>query len=284
MGRRSAERLRLLERIVDSLPDGVLAVDREGKVVVWNRAVEEMTGVRKEEMLGRGEYAYAVPFFGERRPILVNILLGNGKEWERKYEKIERKGHVLVGEGFAPCAYDGGGLHFWTLVAPIQDEKGNLLGAVRCIRDIGERKKMEAELRHCSTHDALTGLYNRAFFEEELRRMEKDRSFPVSLILCDLDGLKAVNDMLGHERGDELLRRAAKVIAGCVRGSDVVARVGGDEFAVILPQTDRKTAEEVVGRIIEAVEMDNAQHPDLPLGGNAGSRSLSLGLSHPQAE
>ncbi|MEW6727128.1 MAG: diguanylate cyclase [Bacillota bacterium] len=261
----SAGRLSLLERIVDSLPDGVLAVDREGKVVVWNRAVEEMTGVRKEEMLGRGEYAYAVPFFGERRPILVNILLGNGKEWERKYEKIERKGHVLVGEGFAPCAYGGRGLHFWTLVAPIQDEKGNLLGAVQCIRDIGERKKMEAELRYCSTHDALTGLYNRAFFEEELRRLEKDRSFPVSLILCDLDGLKAVNDMLGHERGDELLRRAAKVIACCVRGSDVVARVGGDEFAVILPQTDRKTAEEVVGRIIEAVEMDNAQHPDLPL-------------------
>lgn len=268
---RLVERLSLIERLVDSLPDGVLAVDREGKVVVWNRAVEEMTGVRKEEMLGRGEYAYAIPFFGERRPILVNILLGNGKEWERKYEKIERKGHVLVGEGFAPCAYGGRGLHFWTLAAPIQDRKGNLLGAVQCIRDIGERKKMEAELRYCSTHDALTGLYNRAFFEEKLRRLEKGRSFPVSLILCDLDGLKVVNDALGHEQGDELLRRAAKVIAGCVRGSDVLARVGGDEFAVILPQTDRKRAEEVVGRIIEAVETDNAQHPDLPLSVSVGA-------------
>ncbi|MEW6274854.1 MAG: diguanylate cyclase [Bacillota bacterium] len=269
---RSVERLSLLERIVDSLPDATLAVDREGKVLVWNRAMEEMTGVKREEILGRGEYAYAVPFYGVRRPILVNILLGNGKEWEQEYEKIERKVHILVGEGFAPFARGGRGLHFWTLAAPIYDDKGNLLGAVQCIRDIGERKKMEEELRYCSTHDALTGLYNRAFFEEELRRQEKGRSFPVSLILCDLDGLKVVNDMLGHERGDELLRRAAKVIAGCVRGSDVVARVGGDEFAVVLPQTDRKGAEEVAKRIIEAVEVDNARHPDLPL-------SISVGVA-----
>ncbi|MCL6449445.1 MAG: diguanylate cyclase [Armatimonadetes bacterium] len=268
---RSVERLSLLERIVDSLPDATLAVDREGKVLVWNRAMEEMTGVKRDEMLDRGEYAYAVPFYGEKRPILVNLLLGNGKEWEQEYEKIERKGHILVGEGFAPFACGGRGLYFWTLVAPIYDDKGNLLGAVQCIRDISERKKIEEELRYCSTRDALTGLYNRAFFEEELRRQEKGRSFPVSLLLGDLDGLKVVNDMLGHERGDELLRRAAKVITSCVRESDVVARVGGDEYAVVLPQTDRKAAEEVVGRIVQAAEKDSAQHPDLPLSISVGA-------------
>lgn len=263
--------LGLLERIVDSFPDGVLAVDRAGKVVVWNRAIEEMTGVRKEEVLDKGEYAYAVPFYGERRPILVNILLGNGKEWEIGYEKIERKGHVLAGEGFAPYAYGGRGLYFWTIAAPIYDEAGNLLGAVQCIRDIGERKQMEDELRHLSTHDALTGLYNRAFFEEELRRLEKGRSFPVSLILCDLDDLKMVNDTLGHTRGDELLRRAARVIANCVRGSELVARVGGDEFAVVLPQTDRVAAEEVARRITQAVEENNAGRPEFPLSISVGT-------------
>ncbi|MEW5920961.1 MAG: diguanylate cyclase, partial [Bacillota bacterium] len=265
------ERLGLLERIVDSLPDGVLAVDRAGKVVVWNRTVEEMTGVRKEEVLGRGEYAHAVPFYGERRPLLVNILLGNGRESERKYEKIERKGHVLAGEGFAPNAYGGRGIHFWTLAAPLYDKEGNLLGAVQCIRDIGERRQMEDELRHCSTHDALTGLYNRAFFEEELRRLEKGRSFPLSLILCDLDDLKVVNDSLGHVRGDELLRRAAGVIAGCVRGADLVARVGGDEFAVVLPQTDRAAAEEVAQRIAQAVDEYNTGRPELPLSISVGT-------------
>ncbi|SHJ80942.1 diguanylate cyclase [Desulfofundulus thermosubterraneus] len=266
------EKMNLLERIVDSFPDATLVVDHKGKVLVWNRAMEEMTGVKREEILGRGEYAYAVPFYGEKRPILANILLGNGTQWGQQYDKIELKGHILVGEGFAPFARGGRGVYFWTLVAPIYDDKGNLLGAVQCIRDIGERKKMEDELRRCSIRDALTGLYNRAFFEEELRRLDRGRSFPVSLILCDLDGLKVVNDMLGHEQGDELLRRAARVIGSCVRGSDVVARVGGDEFAVILPQTDRKTAEEVAKRIYEAVEKDNVQHQDLPL-------SISVGVA-----
>jgi diguanylate cyclase (GGDEF)-like protein/PAS domain S-box-containing protein len=275
------ERAILLEQVVDYLPDATLAVDREGKVLVWNRAAEQMTGVKKEEILGKGGYACAVPFYGQPRPLLVNLVLGNGREWEKEYDKIERMGEVVAAEGFAPNACEGKGLRFWTLAAPIYAPDGKLIGAVQCIRDIGDRKKAEEELKYLSTHDTLTGLYNRAYFEEELRRLEKSHFFPVSFVICDLDGLKVVNDALGHERGDELLRRAAAAIAACLRASDVVARVGGDEFVVLLPGTDRKGAEAVAERILAEVEEDNLSHPELPLSlsiGTAAAQDASVSL------
>lgn len=276
-----AERATLLEQVLDHLPDATLAVDREGRVLVWNRAAEEMTGIRKEEILGKGGYAYAVPFYGRPRHLLVDLVLGNGREWEKEYERLERHGDFVAAEGFAPHAYGGKGLHFWILAAPIYGSDGTLIGAVQCIRDTGERKKAVEELKYLSTHDTLTGLYNRAYFEEELRRLEKGSSYPVSFVICDLDGLKTVNDALGHEQGDELLRRAAQVIAAGVRASDVVARVGGDEFAVILPGTDRKGAEAMADRILVEVERENLDHPDLPLSlsvGTATAQNASLPL------
>lgn len=270
-------KLEFLQRLVDSLPDATLTVGADGKVLVWNRAMEDMTGVKAEEVLGRGDYVYAVPFFGERRPILVDIALGKGNSWTESYEKLTRKGHIVVGEGFAPHAREGKGLYFWTLAAPIYGDDGRVLGAVQCIRDIGERKLMEEELKRLSTRDALTGLYNRNFFEEQLLCLERGRFYPVSLIICDLDGLKLVNDAWGHDRGDELLRRAASVIKGCVRASDIVARVGGDEFAVILPGADKKTAEKVMRRIKMAVDTDNTKHSDFPLSISVGSATAEDG-------
>ncbi|NPV74462.1 MAG: diguanylate cyclase [Pelotomaculum sp.] len=121
----------------------------------------------------------------------------------------------------------------------------------------------EFQLQYISTHDVLTGLYNRSYFEEELRRLEKSDSYPVSIILCDLDNLKLVNDALGHERGDELLRCAAGAISQAVKEKGVAARIGGDEFVVLLPRTSRIEAEEIAQKIIEAVEEANTKNPDL---------------------
>lgn len=116
-------------------------------------------------------------------------------------------------------------------------------------RDVTEKRKREEEMRYLSFHDVLTGLYNRAFFEEEIQRLDRGRHLPLSLIFLDVDGLKEVNDSLGHEEGDRLLGEIAQVLRKSTRGGDVITRWGGDEFIVLLPQTTEDIAREVGKRI-----------------------------------
>jgi diguanylate cyclase (GGDEF)-like protein len=108
-------------------------------------------------------------------------------------------------------------------------------------------------------HDPLTGLYNRGYFDEEMKRLDNGRNFPVSIIMADLDGLKKVNDTHGHGAGDRLIRDAADILRRSVRSSDVVARMGGDEFAVILPNTDIASAQKVIERIRRMEEEFNGE-------------------------
>jgi diguanylate cyclase (GGDEF)-like protein len=121
----------------------------------------------------------------------------------------------------------------------------------RLIEALREKRLAEDRLRYVSNHDPLTDLYNRGYFAEEMERMERGRRFPVSIIMADLDGLKRVNDTLGHAAGDRLIQEAARIIRCSVRGDDVVARMGGDEFAVILPNTGTEAAGRVLSRLRE---------------------------------
>ena len=138
--------------------------------------------------------------------------------------------------------------------------------------DITEIKKLENELRYQSFHDSLTGLLNRAFFEEELERMSTGRFSPTSLIIADLDNLKLINDTLGHEKGDLLLKKAANILQSSFRSNDIVARIGGDEFAVLLPLCSPDDLEKLIKRLKEKIENLNKEDAELYL-------SMSIGFA-----
>ena len=138
--------------------------------------------------------------------------------------------------------------------------------------EIIQRKDMEEQLRYLGTHDILTGVYNRLFFDGELGRLEKSREFPISLIVADLDDLKKTNDTLGHTVGDGLLKRAGIALSLALRQGDILARIGGDEFAVLLPNTGAESVQAILDRIRGRIDDDNADQPDLHL-------SLSLGAA-----
>jgi len=122
--------------------------------------------------------------------------------------------------------------------------------------DITERKEAEEKVLYLSYHDQLTGLYNRRFYEEELRRLDTERNYPITLVMLDINGLKLTNDAFGHQVGDLLLEKAAKVLKMECRADEIVARIGGDEFVLLLPKTDEKEANQIIERINVAINKE----------------------------
>lgn len=147
---------------------------------------------------------------------------------------------------------------FDTSVSPMNKDT-----VVWVARDITDRKLLEEKSYFIGIHDKLTGLYNRTFYEEELSRVEKSRLFPVSIFMLDVDGLKAINDVHGHPAGDEILRRTAQVLLDSFRSEDLVARIGGDEFIVLLPRTNADDAHKALKRIHHILELNNKNKPDI---------------------
>jgi PAS domain S-box-containing protein len=136
---------RRLADIINFLPDATLVIDREGKVIAWNQAMEEMTGIRAAEMVGRGDYEYARPLYCEKRPILIDLVLRPNKMEERLYSLFERNGDTITAEVFIPTFK--GGTHLRGKARPLYDAHGKVVGAIESIRDITTRKAAEAEAR-----------------------------------------------------------------------------------------------------------------------------------------
>ena len=133
------------------------------------------------------------------------------------------------------------------------------------LRDISERKEFEKKLEYLSYHDQLTGLFNRRFFEEELKRLDVERNLPMTLVLADVNGLKLINDSFGHSMGDELLQKVAEAIKKGCRENDIVARLGGDEFVVLLPKTDGQQTDQIIKRIKAAAANEKVGSIDLSI-------------------
>ena len=138
--------LGLLRDLAEILPDPTLVIDREGRVVAWNRPMATLTGVPAERLLGQGDYAYALPFYGERRPILIDLVLVPQEEFERRYASTVRDGDVLIGETDLPLG--GRWAYLVARARALRDEHGVLIGAIEIIHDITERKAVERELLH----------------------------------------------------------------------------------------------------------------------------------------
>ena len=133
-------------QIINLLPDPTFVIERGGTVIAWNRAIEEMTGVAAEAILGKGNYEYAIPFYGLRRPILIDLVFLSDAEIEEQYSPLRREGEVVLAEAHIP-AFRGKDVFLWGKASPIYDQKGEVVGAIESIRDITDVKRTENALR-----------------------------------------------------------------------------------------------------------------------------------------
>ena len=136
-----------LSDIIDFLPDATFAVNREGIVIAWNRAIEEMTGVLKAEVIGEGNYAYAIPFYSVSRPILIDLIFMDRKDIEEKYYFVLRKNDQLIAETFIPVLNGRKDIFLWGIASPLYDSNGSVVGAIESIRDISRYKQAEEDLK-----------------------------------------------------------------------------------------------------------------------------------------
>lgn len=136
---------RRLADVIDFLPDATMVIDNAGVVIAWNRAMEDLTGLQAAEIVGTGDFGYAIPFYGERRPILVDLALKADEQIEERYEFITRSGDRIIGEAFM-SNMEGGTIYLWGAATPLRDSRGAIVGAIESIRDITERRRVADEL------------------------------------------------------------------------------------------------------------------------------------------
>ena len=239
MGHESEEGLHFLQVLIDAIPMAIYYKDIQGIYGGCNKTFETMFGLSDEGIIGK----------------TVSDIWP--KELADIYHKMDQElfSHpgIQVFDSRVRFA-DGLNRDVSFHKATYEDMDGRLKGLVGVIVDISGRKQAEERLKYLGFHDVMTGLYNRSFFEEELKRLNAKRQLPLSIIIGDIDGLKLVNDTFGHRKGDQLIVKVAGIVKKACRAEDIVCRWGGDEFAILLPKTDTETIEQICDRIRKTCE------------------------------
>ncbi len=257
----------LLSQVLQKIPVPTFVIDQEHIVIHWNKALENLTGYQASEMVGTVDHWKA--FYPLQKPLLADLVVDNVREnaiagyYDGKYRKSPLSEGAYEVENFFPCLGNNGRWLFFT-ATPIPDTDGVILGAVQTLQDITERKIVEDELRESekryrelSITDSLTKLYNsRHFFRQLRQEIERAKRYeePLSLILLDIDNFKGYNDTYGHLEGDRVLAVLADVIRETLRSADSAYRYGGEEFTVILPETEGENALLVAERLRKCFE------------------------------
>ncbi len=233
-----------LQATLTSVGDGVIAVNKNGIVEFMNPVAQWLTGWSQEEGYGKS-FETVFEIINEYSRETVESPVQKVFETE---ETIELANHTIL------ISKDGSERAIEDTAAPIKDSLGKVIGVVLVFRDFSEKKEKRKEIEYLSYHDQLTGLYNRRFFEEELKRLDTKRNLPLSFVFSDVNGLKTFNDAFGHQYGDQLIRQVAEVFKMECRADDIISRTGGDEFVILLPKTEAVFVQELVKRINEKVE------------------------------
>lgn len=237
----------LFKTTLHSLGDGVISTDKDGNVDLMNAVSEELTGWKQAEAKGMPfETVFHIvnEYTGEKCPSPVEQVFQTGRI-------IELANHTML------IKKNGDSIPIEDSAAPIKDESGIVSGVVLVFRDFTDKKEKQEKIRYLSHHDQLTTLFNRHYLEEQLNMLDMNEYLPLTIVMADVNGLKLTNDAFGHKAGDELLQKVATILKQECRADDIVARVGGDEFVLLLPRTTNSKTEKIVHRINQRIQQEN---------------------------
>ena len=244
--KRSEERFRTM---FEEAPLGMAIMDAlAGEIYQVNARFVEILGRTKRELVPSNIEDYSNPEDIEIYRHKIKLILTHQISIFSQYQQIIKPDGSIVWVNIT--------------IAPLNTEEEFSNQRLLCmLEDVTDRRKAEEEILYLSYYDQLTGLYNRRFYTEELRRIDTERNLPITLVMADVNGLKLTNDAFGHHTGDRLLMYIADMIRKQCRADDILARIGGDEFILLLPQTDSDQAAKLVERIKTAIVNEDDYYP-----------------------